>query len=328
MVCINLSSKTRNHSFFSLFVQSGDSGGPIFQWIGDRWEQVGIVSYGEEGCGTEGYPGVFTRVSYFHDWIQSHILSDNQTNTSDNETSHSRVIYQCSIDSVECGCSRRSVVLSPSTKVESEDALPHSWSMVVSVRTDPTHEHICSGTIIEDSFILTAAHCLTNQSSHNLSIEAGMYYLSENKVSIRHVDRVYIHPNYTVWENQYMNDVAILHLSVPLDLYGDENISPTCLPSTNKPQEEVTRRPKNGTSLVITGWNITDRVKSRGQKLLQQAEVFAIDGDELHFSTCHRQDQFCVGRYQNATGNILDETKFPNDVLLLCILLGICYGGM
>ncbi|CAF3908646.1 unnamed protein product [Adineta steineri] len=33
----------------------GDSGGPIFQWIGDRWEQIGISSYIEIGCAIKGY---------------------------------------------------------------------------------------------------------------------------------------------------------------------------------------------------------------------------------------------------------------------------------
>lgn len=98
--------------------------------------------------------------------------------------------------------------------------------------------------------------------------------------------------------------------------------------SRRQPVGPVIQRPTNGTSLVITGWNITHRVKSHDQKLLQQAEIFYIDGEESQFATCHRQDQFCVGRYQNDTGNFLDKTTFSNDVLFLHILLGKCYGGM
>lgn len=232
------------------------------------------MSYGEGGCATKGYPAVFTRVSYFHDWIRSHIFSENQTNTSDNETSHSRLLYQCLPYSKECGCSLRNVVLSPSTKVECEDALPYSWSMVVSVRAGTTHEHICSGTILDDSFILTAAHCLTNKSSHDLSIEAGMYYLSENDVSIRYIDRIYIHPNFTAGTNAYTNDVAILHLSIPLDLYGDNHILSTCLRPVDNPWGPVIQRPTNGTSLVITGWNITHRVKSHDQNYYNKLKYF------------------------------------------------------
>ena len=285
-------------SLYFLFRETGDSGGPIFQWIGDRWEQVGLVSFGEEGCGTAGYPGVFTRMTFFHDWIQAHILDTNPTVPS-------RVLYDCDSYRSECRCSRRNVVLSPSTIVESEDALPYTWTMVVSIRAATTNEHICTGTIIDNSYILTAAHCLTNRSPADLIIEAGMYYLSESNAIVRQVDRFHIHPNYIARANQYINDIAILHLSLPLDAYEDENISRTCLPRTNQPLEETAQRPPNGTSLVITGWNITNRITSHGPRILQQAEVFAIDAELSNCSTRDNQSQFCVGRFGNTTGNIL-----------------------
>jgi len=49
----------------------GDSGGPLLltptdDSIDDRL--VGIVSWGR-GCADEDYPGVYTRISYFYDWI-------------------------------------------------------------------------------------------------------------------------------------------------------------------------------------------------------------------------------------------------------------------
>ena len=292
-------------SLYFLFRETGDSGGPIFQWIGDRWEQVGLVSFSEEGCATAGYPDVFTRMTFFHDWIQAHIRDTNQTTTSDNQTALSRVLYECNPYGSECGCSRRNVVLSPSTIVESEDALPYTWTMVVSIRVATTNEHICSGTILGSFFILTAAHCLTNRSASDLIIEAGMYYLSEINVTVRQVDRFYIHPNYTVYAKQYINDIAILHLSLPLDAYKDKNIARTCLSSTDQPLEETAQRPPNGTSLVITGWNITNRTISHGPRIVQQAEVFAIDAELSNCSTRDNQSQFCVGRFENMTSNIL-----------------------
>jgi secreted trypsin-like serine protease len=49
----------------------GDSGGPlvVFDESSDRWLQAGIVSFGA-GCGLPGWPGVYTRVSTYRDWIQ------------------------------------------------------------------------------------------------------------------------------------------------------------------------------------------------------------------------------------------------------------------
>jgi secreted trypsin-like serine protease len=47
---------------------SGDSGGPLLTSYEDP-VQVGIVSWGR-GCAEPGYPGVYTRVSYFAGWIK------------------------------------------------------------------------------------------------------------------------------------------------------------------------------------------------------------------------------------------------------------------
>jgi trypsin len=57
----------------------GDSGGPMFLEkdgeIGDRPTQVGIVSWGYGGCAKPTYPGVYTRVSYYVDWIKETVCS-------------------------------------------------------------------------------------------------------------------------------------------------------------------------------------------------------------------------------------------------------------
>ena len=53
----------------------GDSGGPLLHAVSDNQAQYyieGIVSFGI-GCGVEGWPGVYTKVLHYVDWIKSNI---------------------------------------------------------------------------------------------------------------------------------------------------------------------------------------------------------------------------------------------------------------
>lgn len=56
----------------------GDSGGPLVYDDGGTWKQVGVVSFGN-GCGLAGYPGVYTKIANYNDWLaqnESHLSAD------------------------------------------------------------------------------------------------------------------------------------------------------------------------------------------------------------------------------------------------------------
>ncbi|XP_039513569.1 uncharacterized protein LOC120468973 [Pimephales promelas] len=53
----------------------GDSGGPMVSRQSSVWVQSGVVSFGI-GCARPEYPGVYTRVSRYQEWISSFMCSD------------------------------------------------------------------------------------------------------------------------------------------------------------------------------------------------------------------------------------------------------------
>ncbi|XP_010133215.1 PREDICTED: chymotrypsin-like protease CTRL-1, partial [Buceros rhinoceros silvestris] len=48
----------------------GDSGGPLVFLNGNVWTLIGIVSFGSTDCNVH-IPAIYTRVSYFRNWIDS-----------------------------------------------------------------------------------------------------------------------------------------------------------------------------------------------------------------------------------------------------------------
>lgn len=51
----------------------GDSGGPLMAERDARMYLAGVVSFGYE-CGLSGWPGVYTRVNKFRDWIEGNLV--------------------------------------------------------------------------------------------------------------------------------------------------------------------------------------------------------------------------------------------------------------
>ncbi|CAF1490929.1 unnamed protein product [Adineta ricciae] len=252
----------------------GDSGGPIFQWIGDRWQQVGIVSYGEMGCAVKGYPSVFTRINYFLDWIQFTIQLNNTNQTTLPVNTTQKTIYQCWSEYFACGCSRRNVILS-----SNQNALPYSWSMVVAIYIQ--NKYVCTGTILDDYFILTTANCVKSSLPRSITIHAGIYYQTEADAVIRQVDQISIHPNY----NFNLHDIAVLRLSESLNIEENIFLSKTCLSSTTDQF--------NLHSVVVSGWNVMFL-----SEILQQVQLTTVDRNDPNCSLPidQQQYQFCVGQ--------------------------------
>ena len=56
----------------------------------NHWVQAGIVSFGYE-CGDIRYPGIYTNVNYFYDWMST-VMSNDENNARNNSTLQSDTV--------------------------------------------------------------------------------------------------------------------------------------------------------------------------------------------------------------------------------------------
>lgn len=118
-----------------------------------------------------------------------------------------------------------------------ENAGRNAWPwfalIMVQRRTAGRKSPECGGTLISDRFVLTAAHCVLEQSKRTirksrLTIRLGEFDLSQpddGEVDVG-VERVIAHPNFQ--PNTFKNDIALIELKQTVTF--SDAIMPACLP--------------------------------------------------------------------------------------------------
>ena len=302
--------------FFYIFTNTGDSGGPILQWIGNRWQQVGITSYITSECGASDYQTVYVRLVTYLDWIVS-IFDKSKEPTSLTLKPKPVVMpsaqaekYVCDKAQVSCGCGQAIVDFTSARIAGGQEAVPYSWSMMVSVHLGVSMQYACAGTIIDASHILTTTFCVRRENQMYpklVSVLVGTHNRSDSRAIARRVDRIYMHPQWNSADDQSLNNIAILHLSTPLDFGSDPRIHPTCIPPV-KLSTPVMQYPPNGTQLAVIGWGNTGSNTGTLVDNLQQAMIYMIDNDDPTCSAVikDKERQFCAGLYEGGKGESFD----------------------
>ncbi|XP_067883037.1 serine protease 33-like [Heterodontus francisci] len=153
------------------------------------------------------------------------------------------------------------------------DSEPGKWPWMVSIHEATTH--ICGGTLISNTWVLTAAHCIDPSKKSSYTLYLGRYQQegvnSEEKTA--NIQEVIRHESHG--EQQHNYDIALLQLMQTIT-YSDY-IKPVSLPTS-------TFQVPCGAKVWVTGWGDTEEcVSPMAPGKLQEVEV-----EVLKRTTCRK----------------------------------------
>ncbi|XP_037373966.1 chymotrypsinogen B-like [Talpa occidentalis] len=168
--------------------------------------------------------------------------------------------------------------------INGQDAVPGSWPWHVSLQS-PTGFPICGGSLINSSWVITAAHCRVTTS--NL-VMAGQYDRRSFKDDIQliKISKIFRYPKFKY--SKVFNDIALLKLVVPF--HFSKTVSPIVLPS-------VDDKFSAGTLCTIMGWGDTNPNVSEVPEKLQEASMPLLSTAECkkYLGELYKDTMICAG---------------------------------
>ncbi|VEN35330.1 unnamed protein product [Callosobruchus maculatus] len=128
------------------------------------------------------------------------------------------------------------------------EAVPHAYPYQagIVIRGDA----FCGGSLISRNFVLTAAHCVDGLHNKDLNLILGAHRIFENESTQvrRQADWIVVHENYN--RHSYENDIALIKLSVPVEL--NDVIKTIPLPESEGGVDIYSEQ-----DVISTGWGLT-----------------------------------------------------------------------
>ncbi|KAG8200957.1 hypothetical protein JTE90_020594 [Oedothorax gibbosus] len=154
-----------------------------------------------------------------------------------------------------------------------KDSLPGEWCWQVAI-INVQNQYICGGALIDNSWVLTAAHCVVGPMKENqaLFVRVGVTDLKSPEDNSRgktiRVLSTFVHHNFNSMNLD--NNIALLRLQKPVQL--NSGVCVICLPTSGQ-------MPKDDSKCTVTGYGFVSKDGDMSLKI-REAQIPIIDDME------------------------------------------------
>lgn len=217
-------------------------------------------------------------------------------------------ICQFSANGFECGTSKHSEGFIIGGTFSKRGDYPWITALV----NINTQKFFCGGTLITNSHVVTAAHCINEKNTQmvllpkDIAVLLGKHNLNvmvEKGSTTVYLDQIHIHPDWRYHTDDYDADIAILTFQRPITF--SEYILPVCWPSRSDFEDIF-----QGT---VVGWGRSENKEKLQEEMPKRLQVQSVTNekcflDYFQFAVISSKRTFCAG-VENAGPCLGDSGK-------------------